>query len=156
MTLPQESAAIAQLPPAGHDVPPGFVPYLAHQGGFVDTCCTFYVNRERLVVAARIISAHLNPLRIAHGGLLATLADTALGTVIKMKMGTPYPPITASLVTDYMSPAREGDWVEARVEIDKQGSRIVNATCTLWVGARLITRATGVFLPNGGMPRAAA
>ena len=49
--------------------------------------------------------------------------------------------------------ARAGDWVEARVDVQKMGKRLAFATCHLWVGDRRILRASGIFAnlpPPGG------
>src|SRR5262245_57105475 len=96
--------------------PPGFEP-MPHRRGFVTTCATFFFDRARSVVGARITADHLNPLAIAHGGLLATLADTGFGMAIRAAAQAERPPATISLGIDYLNPAREGDWVETHVEV---------------------------------------
>jgi acyl-coenzyme A thioesterase PaaI-like protein len=53
--------------------------------------------------------------------------------------------VTVSLTTDFADAARDGDWVEARVDIQKIGTRLAFANCYLAVGARRILRASGVF-----------
>ncbi|MGA7782107.1 MAG: PaaI family thioesterase [Paraburkholderia sp.] len=111
------------------------------------TCQSIYVDAQQRIVAARIESLHLNPLGIAHGGFLATLADTAFGFVLRAAGERDYPPVTASLTMDYLAPARNGAWVEARVDIHKVGRRLINASCMLNCGDELIARASGVFVP---------
>jgi len=132
--LERESAV-----PAGYqrlDAPPGFV---RHTGGF-------HVHAQRPVLGLRIGAEHLNSICIAHGGLLATLADTAFGVLLKRLLSLPGSPPTVSLSLDYLSPARAGDWVEAEVELHKAGRRIVNASCMLRAGGRTLVRASGVFM----------
>lgn len=128
------------------DLPPGFAP-LASRPGFVATCQSIYVDAQLRIVAARVESIHLNPLGIAHGGFLATLADTAFGFVLRAAGEREYPPVTASLTMDYLAPARHGAWVEAHVDIHKEGRRLINASCMLSCGKELVARASGVFVP---------
>lgn len=115
--------------------------------GFTATCQSIYFNEQRRIVAARIESIHLNPLGIAHGGFLATLADSAFGKVLRLACEFELPPVTASLSMDYLAPAVAGAWVEAHVDIHKVGRRLINASCLLTCGERLIVRASGVFMP---------
>lgn len=130
--------------PAGYDqldAPPGFV---RHVGGF-------HVHAQRPVLGLRIGPEHLNSIRIAHGGLLATLADTAFGVMLKRLLALPVSPPTVSLSLDYLNPAREGDWVEAEVELLKAGRRVVNASCMLRAEERALVRASGVFMLHPGV-----
>lgn len=98
-------------------------------------------------MAARIEPLHLNPLGIAHGGFLATLADTAFGFVLRAESEREYPPVTASLTMDFLAPARHGAWIEAHVSIHKIGRRLINASCLLSCEDELVARASGVFVP---------
>ncbi len=130
------------------DVPEGYAVLVLHPG-FTRHCGTFYLHAERPVLATRIERHQLNPVRIAHGGFLATLADSAFGATIKRELGLPVPPITVSLAIDYTGAVREGDWVEAHVEVYKVGKRLSNANCLVKVGERLVLRASGVFMMAG-------
>ena len=139
----------AKMPESGTlraTVPDGFVPLAAPNPGFVRQCGNFHFNAERCAVATRVASHHLNSLAIAHGGLLATLADTAFGVVIPHKLGLVVAPVTISLSLDYISPVRPGDWVEAHVDLHKTGRRISYASCLVKVGERPVLRASGTFM----------
>ena len=126
--------------------PEGFVPIAAPIPGFVHQCGNFLFCAKRSVVATRIAAHHTNSLAIAHGGMLATLADTAFGVVLPYRLGLRVAPVTVSLNVDYVSAARPGDWVEAHVDLHKAGRRISNASCLLRVGERLVLRASGTFM----------
>ncbi|TDF83869.1 PaaI family thioesterase [Pseudomonas sp. H9] len=131
------------------DIPEGFVP-MQRPGlpGFVQNCRGFYFRPATGEVAARILPEHLNPLHIAHGGLLATLADTALGAFIRVQGGYELPPATVELSIDYISPARPGQWIEAHVEVHKLGRTLCNASLSLMDGERLVARAKGTLIAN--------
>ena len=127
------------------DIPAGYAPVPAPPG-FVRHSGGCFLHEQRPVVALRVLAEHLNSIRIAHGGLLATLADTACGVVIKRALGLPVPPATVSLNVDYLGAVREGDWLEAEVEVLKVGRRITNASCMIRVSRRPVVRASGVFM----------
>jgi uncharacterized protein (TIGR00369 family) len=113
--------------------------------GFIRFCGGFYVHKQQPIVAVRIQPEHLNSVRIAHGGFLATVADTAFGVILKRVLGSEFPPVTVNLNVDYLGAVREGDWLEAHVDVLKTGSSFSNASCLLKVGERLVLRANGVF-----------
>jgi uncharacterized protein (TIGR00369 family) len=115
--------------------------------GFVQFCGGVYVHDRRPIVAVRIRSEHLNSVQIAHGGFLATVADTAFGVILRRALGSESLYITVNLNIDYLGAVREGDWLEAHVDVLKSGSSFANASCLLKVGDRLVLRASGVFTP---------
>ncbi len=131
---------------AADDIPEGFQP-LDRGGPFLRLLGPLYHRREAggIVIALRIEERHLNTRGIAHGGMLVTLADSALGIALSMSRSPPQPMVTVSLTTDFADVARRGDWLEARVDIQKVGSRMAFANCYLSVEERRILRASGVF-----------
>ncbi|MFJ3050372.1 PaaI family thioesterase [Pseudomonas nitroreducens] len=132
---------------------PGSFSVLPTPPGFVRFCGGFYLHDELPVLGVRIGSHLLNSVRIVHGGFLGTLADTAFGVVFKREYGLEVPPITVSLNLDYLGAVREGDWLEAHVQILKFGGSFANADCLLKVGERTVLRATGIFtLWKGKLP----
>lgn len=134
------------LPPS--TIPAGFEPVFSDSDSFVAQCGPMYVRQPDKgppVLALRIAHKHLNLRGIAHGGLLVTLADSALGYVLNRARGQAMSLVTASLSTDFAEAARLGDWVEAHVDIQRVGARMAFANAYLHVGERRILRASGVF-----------
>jgi uncharacterized protein (TIGR00369 family) len=125
---------------------PGFLPMPL--AGFVAQCTGLYYHPETAVLAARIRPEHLNPLGIAHGGFLATLADTAFGRTLRLRSGIDQPPATINLSMDYLSPAKLGSWVEARVEVHRLGRMLSHASLDLLDGERLVARGKATFVSN--------
>lgn len=111
-------------------------------------CGEFYLHIERPVIGIRIAEQHLNAIGIVHGGFLAMLADTAFGVALVRRFGTPQPR-TLHLSTDYIGPVQPGDWVEAEVDLLKQGRRVANVNCRVMVGDRIALHAAGVFYLGG-------
>lgn len=130
------------------DVPPGFVPFHTGSNTFISLCGPFYSKDAEggaPIMGMRVLPKHLNLRGIPHGGLMVTLADSALGFAINHRRGGPLSVVTVSLTTDFVEIARLGDWVEAHVDIQRIGARMAFANCFLSVGKRRILRASGVF-----------
>ncbi len=81
----------------------------------------------------------------AHGGLLVTLADIALGKTGERRSDPPASLLTASLAFDFIGIARRGEWIEARCDFNRVGRELAFANCYLTSGAKVIGRASGVF-----------
>ncbi len=92
---------------------------------------------------------HCNARGAVHGGILATLADVALGYTMAFSSDPPGNLTTASLNLDFAGAAKLGEWLETRVDIQRQGSRLAFASCYIWVGEQRIVRASAVFLVSG-------
>ena len=137
------------------DIPAGFKALRRGSSRFLSALGTLYAKEEErgVVIGLRIDERHLNTRGVAHGGMLVTLADSALGIVIAMARTPPYPMVTVSLTADFVEPAREGEWLEARVDLQKLGKKLAFASCHLWIGERRILRASGVFARVAPAPR---
>ena len=61
----------------------------------------------------------------------------------------PTAPVTASLTLDFAGTAKIGDWLETRVDVQRQGSRLSFANRYISVGSERIVRASAVFLVGG-------
>ncbi|MDD2058656.1 PaaI family thioesterase [Pseudomonas sp. GD03860] len=141
------STSLHDLALTDEDAPlAGFVPLQA--SGFIAQCTGLYYHPQSTLLAARIRPEHLNPLGIAHGGLLATLADSALGRAIKLAAGSETPPVTINLSMDYLCPAPLGAWVEAHVQVHRIGRSLYHASLDLRDGERLVARGKATFIGN--------
>jgi uncharacterized protein (TIGR00369 family) len=97
----------------------------------------------------RVEKKHSNSRGICHGGVLATLADLALGYGMMAKTGGRGGFVTAHLDIDYAGAAAIGDWIHSEVEVQRVGSRLAFATGYLCVGAHRIVRMSGIFALPG-------
>ncbi len=102
-----------------------------------------------LVLSLKAEMKHCNARGTVHGGILATLADVALGYTMAFSSDPPTALITANLTLDFAGTAKIGDWLETRVDIQKQGSRLSFANCYIAVASQRIVRASVVFLTSG-------
>lgn len=128
------------------DIPEGFKA-IEHTGPYLSQNGPLYYKKVdgKLVLGLRIEERHTNMRGIVHGGMLVTLADSALGSVLYNARKPPQPMVTVSLTTDFIESAHPGDWVEAHVDVLRIGSRLAYANCHLHVGERRILRASAVF-----------
>ena len=106
------------------------------------------------MVGLRIQPKHANARGSAHGGLLMTMCDIALG-YRTTRSQTPSPMLTtASVTTDFAGGAKVGDWVEAHVDVHKVGGRLAFANCYLICNGERIVHASAVFARSGDRPAA--
>src|SRR3712207_8469426 len=65
---------------------------------------------------------HLNPAGTLHGGVLATLVDTAMGTAVRSATEDSDVPATSQLTVTYLRPGKPGELsVTARVRTKEIG-----------------------------------
>ncbi|MBB3085321.1 PaaI family thioesterase [Geodermatophilus sabuli] len=86
---------------------------------------------------------HLNPAGTLHGGVLATLVDTAMGQAVRTTTGEGEVPATSQLTVTYLRPGRPGPLtVTARVrtrgehltvceaDVEQEGRALAHAVAT--------------------------
>ena len=132
------------------DIPAGFGP-LPRSSPFIDLVGPMYASGagEALVLGLRAQAKHSNMRGAVHGGVLATLADIALGYTLSFSSDPPGSYVTAQLSIDYAGGAKTGDWIETRVDVQRKGSRLAFANCYLVAGGRPIVRASAIFARDG-------
>src|ERR1700728_2998650 len=92
---------------------------------------------------------HANTMGFAHGGLLATLADVALGQTLKVVLPKKLTAVTVNLNITFLGSAAVGDWVEAWPAVDKQGTRLIFLTCELRSPGGLVAKVSATFALSG-------
>jgi uncharacterized protein (TIGR00369 family) len=98
-------------------------------------------GESRLSFEAR--EEHLNPAGTLHGGVLATLVDTAMGQAVRSATGEDDVPATSQLTVTYLRPGNPGQLtVTARVrtrgehltvceaDVEQDGRELVHAVAT--------------------------
>ncbi len=129
------------------EVPAGYAA-LRRSGPFLEILGPLYMPEDVAranVVALKVLRKHLNLRGIVHGGVLTALADTAFGIVLSRSREPRLSTVTVNLTTDFLEAVREGDFVEAHVDILRVGTRLAYVSGLLKVGERPVLRASGVF-----------
>lgn len=126
--------------PSGYSLMSGLSPFNALIG-------PLYERRRAggVSIALHLESKHTNSRGICHGGVLATLADLAIGYAMLANSGGKAAFVTAHLAVDYAGSANVGDWIESDVEIQRVGARLAFANGYLVVRERRIVRASAIF-----------
>jgi acyl-coenzyme A thioesterase PaaI-like protein len=126
--------------------PDGFAP-LFRTSPFLDRTGPFYSKGKGagMVVGLRALGHHMNARGLIHGGVLMTLADIALGYAMATTEDPSLGLITSNLSADIAGSAKLGDWIEARVDIQKIGRTLAFANAYLHAGEARIARVSGVF-----------
>jgi acyl-coenzyme A thioesterase 13 len=97
------------------------------------------------VVGLRIVPHHINYQDAAHGGVISTFADVALSHAVYDAERPRLAPSTVTLTVNYLLGAKLGDWLEARVRIDRLGGRTAYTSGGIWRGDEQIATMSGVF-----------
>lgn len=129
------------------EIPEAFVP-LFRTSPYLDLIGPLYCtgNGAQLVIGFRVQEKHTNARGLLHGGVLASVADVALGYGLATSKTPPASMLTANLTLDYSGSAKLGEWVETSLDIQKLGSRLAFANAYFHVDAQRIARASAVFL----------
>ena len=103
-----------------------------------------------LQLAVQIRKAHCNSRGFAHGGLISSLADNAMGlSVVRMSRQRPGAEdvrgLTASLSVDFIDVAQVGIVLEFHPNVLKLGRNLAFVECRVVCAERLIARANASF-----------
>jgi uncharacterized protein (TIGR00369 family) len=130
------------------DLPSGFRP-LRTMGDFIAVNGPLYVRSEggSVQLGFRVEARHTNPMRICHGGMMASFCDMLLPISIHRKsqeIGFRFLP-TINLQIDYLAPARLGAWVQGEADPLKATRSLVFAQGLVTADGLPCARVSGIF-----------
>ncbi|MHB8351648.1 MAG: PaaI family thioesterase [Thermoplasmata archaeon] len=97
-------------------------------------------------VVGRVEPRHLNINGVVHGGVYATILDTAMGGAVVSLLTEAEVTATASLYVEFLRPAREGAELRARGEVVRRGRHLAFVEGTLTgEGGRRMSQAHGTW-----------
>ena len=126
--------------------------YMKHLGGLL----LKKVSDELFEFNVTVRDIHLNTGKIAHGGFIASIADTGMGTAAHQIAGNKRC-VTISLNMKYISPGKLNDNLKGTVRIKKKTKSMVFLECYLECKGKIIASATGIWkilqrkLPHAGL-----
>ncbi|MEP2989163.1 MAG: PaaI family thioesterase [Parasphingorhabdus sp.] len=128
------------------DIPDGFEP-AQFTKGFLDQSGPYYLKEvaDGTIVGLRVQKSHVNYIKVAHGGVLTTLADVALSLQVHQSEIPNLPVSTVSLTTNFLSGAKLDEWIEATAIIDRIGKKLAYVSGAICSGDRTIMTMSGVF-----------
>jgi uncharacterized protein (TIGR00369 family) len=101
---------------------------------------------EAIILGLRVAERHTNSRGFAHGGLLTTLADNAMGLSCGAKRdGGQTRLLTAGLSIDFISSAKIGQWLAVEPEVIKLGGNLCFAQCFVTADGAICARASATF-----------
>lgn len=113
--------------------------FAGHLGVTADTAAD---GRARLEFRAD--AEHLNPAGTVHGGVLATLVDTAMGLAARSSSDDSEVPATSQLTLAYLSPGRPGPMV-ATAQVRKHGEHLLVCDAEIEQDGRTLVHAVATF-----------
>jgi uncharacterized protein (TIGR00369 family) len=128
------------------DIPAGFEPHF-RKSPFTDPWEPLYSKKtnEAVSMGLWLAKPHTNARGLIHGGLIASLADNAMGYSCAQATGWTTSFVTVSLAVDFVGSAQIGQWLVVECEVIKTGKTICFAQCLINAGDAVIARANGTF-----------
>jgi acyl-coenzyme A thioesterase 13 len=128
------------------DIPEGFAP-ADFSPGFLDLSGPYFLKQGSgsTIIGCRITDQHMNYVGVAHGGVLATMADVVLSYQVYASEAQGLPVSTVSMTTHFLSGARLGDWVEASGTIDRIGKALAYTSGSIWCEGRTLMTMSAVY-----------
>jgi uncharacterized protein (TIGR00369 family) len=128
------------------NIPEGFAPHF-RKSPFTDPWEPLYSRRtdKAVVIGLRLAKPHTNGRGLIHGGLIASLADNAMGYSCAQQMGNVSSLVTISLAADFVGTAKVGQWLAVESDVIKTGSTICFAQSVIKADDAVIARANATF-----------
>jgi uncharacterized protein (TIGR00369 family) len=127
-------------------VPEGFEPHF-RKSPFTEPWEPLYSKRtdRSVIIGLRLAKPHTNGRGLIHGGLIASLADNAMGYSCAQATDWTTSFVTISLAVDYVGSAQIGQWLAVESDVIKTGSTICFAQCLIKADDAVIARGNGTF-----------
>ena len=128
------------------EIPAGFEPHF-RKSPFTDPWEPLYSKKtgDAVIMGLRLAKPHTNARGLIHGGLIASLADNAMGYSCAQAMGWASSLVTISLAVDYVGTAEIGQWLAVESSVIKTGSTICFVQSLIKADDAVIARANGTF-----------
>lgn len=97
------------------------------------------------ILGLHLAKPHTNSRGLIHGGLIAALADNAMGLSCSFKAGNLLGLVTISLSVDFLGSANIGQWLAFETNFIKLGGSICFAQCLVTADGEPCARANATF-----------
>jgi uncharacterized protein (TIGR00369 family) len=128
------------------DIPTGFERHY-RQSPLTDPWEPLYSKRtdNAVIIGLRLAKPHTNGRGLIHGGLIAALADNAMGHSCGHQMGGPTSLVTIGLAVDFVGTAKIGQWLVIESDVIRTGRTICFAQSLIKADDVVIARANATF-----------
>tara|TARA_B110000444_G_scaffold237852_1_gene250930 strand:+ start:362 stop:748 length:387 start_codon:yes stop_codon:yes gene_type:complete len=101
------------------------------------------IDENNYFFSSIVKEIHLNSGKIAHGGYLATIADTGMGTAAHIVSNKRC--VTISLEIKFISAGLLGQVLNGKVKIQKKTKSLVFITCEIFKPEGTVITASGIW-----------
>jgi uncharacterized protein (TIGR00369 family) len=128
------------------DIPAGFEPHF-RKSPLTDPWEPLYSRKtdKAVIFGLRLAKPHTNGRGLIHGGLIAALADNAMGYSCAQATGWTTSFVTVSLTVDFVGSAEIGQWLAIESDVIRTGKTICFAQSLAKADDTVIARASGTF-----------
>jgi uncharacterized protein (TIGR00369 family) len=113
-------------------VPDGFVPH-TRKSAVTAPWEPLYacVTADAFILGLHIRPEHCNGRGLLHGGVIAALADNAMGLSAALRYDPAPGLVTVNLSVDYLGMAKLGHWVDFTTNFVKTGATLAFTSCLI-------------------------
>jgi uncharacterized protein (TIGR00369 family) len=131
--------------PDGPKIPDGFVhvpraPFVNHVGPILQAIEN---PPGTMLLGLQVEKIHINTMGFMHGGMIATVCDSAMARAMHTRLQRRT--VTLRMSLEYFDPIKHGDFIEAQARLVDHDEEVAHTECEVRVGASLCARGTGVF-----------
>ena len=128
------------------DIPEGFEPR-SRRSPLTDPWEPLYSKQtdKAVIIGLRLARPHTNGRGLIHGGLIAALADAAMGHSCAHVMDGVSSLVTIGLAVDFVGSAEVGQWLAVESEVIRTGHTICFAQSLIKADDAVIARANATF-----------
>ena len=129
------------------DIPEGFELHL-RESPLTEPWKPLYAKTtdKAVIIGLRLARPHTNGRGLIHGGLIAALADNAMGHSCGYQMRSmDLSLVTIGLAVDFIGTAQVGQWLAVESEVIRTGQTICFAQSLIKADDAVIARANGTF-----------
>jgi uncharacterized protein (TIGR00369 family) len=129
------------------DIPEGFERHF-RQSPLTEPWEPLYSKRtdKAVIIGLRLARPHTNSRGLIHGGLIAALADNAMGLSCGVRLeGGGSRLVTVSLAVDFIGTAQVGQWLAIETDVIRTGRTICFAQSLIKADEVVIARANATF-----------
>ena len=128
------------------DIPAGFEPHF-RKSPLTDPWEPLFSRRtdKAVHIGLRLAKPHTNSRGLIHGGLIAAMADNAMGYSCAQALDGQRSLVTVSLAVDFIGTAKIGQWLSIETEVIRTGSTICFAQGLIKADDIVIARANATF-----------
>lgn len=126
--------------------PEGFAPHF-RKSPVTDPWEPLYSRKIESVVQIGLVirAAHCNSRGLPHGGVIAALADNAMGLSCGAALPSTGGLVTVSLGVDYVGSAKLGQWLQVEPRVLRVGGSLAFADALVTADGSIVARASASF-----------